>query len=553
MNRTVLFLYGVLLSLAGRAVEPALAGGAPDFTGITAQNFFDKIPATRENGFGDYVMPKVDPAKAFIVDTDAVGGKPNDENPGTVERPFKTLTRAFREIKPGAVILLRKGTYPLEAGLTIDGAAGQKGSRQQPALVSSYPGETAVLVGSKPLTGWKKWEESNVYVHDLDAAIDKRTTVWVNGQILPSIRRHVLATTTNAPFKEASINPLDGALPVSEAGTWAFDGKRFFLRAPSDADPGKLRVEFDIAPHDGGSITLAQSESVIFHRLAFRRHAQAVLCVFSPYAVFRDCVFEDCLLGISFHGGDKAERGFVDRCLFYRNGDRTHGTPIYTTSPMTIRHSLFVDIGPMISVTAYTSKPDMFTGLQVVGNTFLHGGACITSTGKRSVIKNNIVFGSRFLSSAGSEAVIEDNLAVYDAKDLTDSPLTPRRDIGIRMYGRNSKLKNNTLIGFAQGCNIYKPEGDQKEPAPVEVSGNQFYKYDDYGLRIYDPENLRCDETLYAPATTNALPVYLTPDPKDHKHLTLAEWKAKGFDKKGRFEPGAKPSIPRVIQEAMTK
>jgi hypothetical protein len=529
-------------ALSGAATDVPLPPGTPDYTGICSTNFFERaaaIPST------DYAMPKVVVSNALIVASDG-----SDSAAGTVEKPFRTLGRAAKQIKPGTVILLRRGAYTLDSAVKLDGAAGQKGSREHPVLIASYPGELATLVGCAAVSNWTRLGETSVFYHDFTNAVEGPVAVWFNDKLLPSIRHHVYATTENPPFKEKNLLPLEGPSPLSASGTWAIEGKRLFLRAPGDSDPDQARVEISSPGKGNGSVTLARAEWVIFHRIAFRKHAQAALCSTSPYAIFRECLFENCSYAITFFGGDAAERGIVDGCMFHRIGNGAQGEAIYCTAPMTIRHSLFSDVGPLLSIAAYTSKNDAFSGLRVIGNTFLHGGACITSTGKGSLIQNNVALGSRFLSSAGSDAQIEGNVAVYDPRDLAEWPKTPRRNIGFRLYGRNAKVFNNTFVGFAQGGSIYKPEGGVGGPAPVEVRGNKFYGYTEYALRIHDPANLTCEQTLFAPASTNASAVYLTPDQQHKTHLSLAEWQTRGFDSNGVWKAGATISAPRVIQQA---
>jgi len=539
-----LALYGVAATLAAAEFKPA--AGVPDYAGVTYENFFEKVMPAATNPAGDYAAPALAPGKAFIVDADGIGGQPDDANAGTLDKPFRTLGRALREVKPGVTILLRRGLYPV-GGLVLDGAAGQKGTGEQPAVIGSFPGEIATLNNSPALTNWTQLKGTPVFVHELEAPLDRKSAVWVDGRLLPCERRLRKSMGEEAYAKDGSCKPMSAEMPVTLAGAWAADEKRLYLRAPKDADPRGLRVECNNGK--APSLALQKSAWVIFNRLAFSRHASAVVAFGSPYIVFRECRFDNSLYAVTYFGGDAAERGIVDRCMFYRNGDRTTGESIYTTSPMTVRHSLFVDLYPLISVCAYTSKADGFSGLRVIGNTFVNGGACITSTGRGALIKDNLALGSRFVSSAGSDAVIEGNLAVYDPSDMAMFPATPRRNIGMRMYvvGTNAHLLNNTFIGFEQGALINKPH---EGAAHVEIRGNQFHGFSDYALRVSDPAIMRCDDNLYAPAGSNASPVYLTPDQTNKVHLTFAEWRAKGFDGKSRQETVPAPEIPSVLRPA---
>lgn len=542
----------ILLAILSRTPQAAETKSPPstaDYTGVTAQNFLKKVSHESNNPFADYVLPKIDVNRALIVDAQGIGGRPSDTNSGTVQQPFKTLARAVREIKPGTTILLRGGVYSLETEIKIDGTAGQKGSLAEPVLISSYPGESAILTATTPLAKWSLLEGTNVYYHDFDKAPAEQLSVWVDDKQIPPIRRYLLNTTADGPFRDKTTKPVEGAIPVTAPGTWAIDGKRLYLRAVNDADPNKLRVETS----DTSGINLAQTTGIIFNRLTFRKHSQAVISYTSPHIIFRQCLFDNCSYAITYFGGDAAERGLVDECMFNRMGDGTRGTAIYTTSPMTIRNSFFRDTYPDLAITAYTSKPDMFTGLQVIGNTFIHGGACITSTGKGSVIRNNIALCSRFVSSAGADAVIEDNLAVYDPQDLAEFPQIPRRDVGFRLYGRNARLSRNSFIGYQQGGLVTMPEGADGEAVSVQLDSNAFYEYSDYALRVTGTQNLRSNHNFFAPQKPSTTTVYLTPDQQHKTELTLQQWQAKGFDLQSRLEPGKQPDIPTIIRQALAE
>jgi hypothetical protein len=235
--------------------------------------------------------------------------------------------------------------------------------------------------------------------------------------------------------------------------------------------------------------------------------------------------------------------------MFNRSGDRAMGSPIYVTCPAAIRQSLFCDNWPRISVVAYASKNDTFTGLRIEGNTFIHGGAVITSTGRASIIRNNVIHGSRAISSAGSDVVIEGNLAVYDPLDLAQFPRTVRRDVGFRLYGTNAALRNNTFVGFDEGGNVYAP----KDATPsVVVEGNRWFGYTRYALRIFTTQGLTCDGNQFSPAGQTEDVVYYTPTADDKTLLGLAQWRERGFGKTSRADPAAVVVLPRVLQEAQT-
>jgi hypothetical protein len=67
----------------------------------------------------------------------------NDSNPGTEQRPFKTLTRAVNQAQPGDVIILRGGLY--EHASTISIGTSRNGTAAKPVTVTAYPGEQPIL------------------------------------------------------------------------------------------------------------------------------------------------------------------------------------------------------------------------------------------------------------------------------------------------------------------------------------------------------------------------------------------------------------------------
>ncbi len=66
----------------------------------------------------------------------------NDDNNGTLAKPFKTLQRALYEVSPGDIILIRGGIYDINVEVNVSGKP------DEPVIIKSYPGEKAVFDGS---------------------------------------------------------------------------------------------------------------------------------------------------------------------------------------------------------------------------------------------------------------------------------------------------------------------------------------------------------------------------------------------------------------------
>ena len=82
-----------------------------------------------------------------------------DDNPGTIDEPFKTLERArtaIRDLKnssglpeDGVVVWVREGVYERES--TFELSAEDSGEAGKPVVYRAYPGEEVRLVGAKKL------------------------------------------------------------------------------------------------------------------------------------------------------------------------------------------------------------------------------------------------------------------------------------------------------------------------------------------------------------------------------------------------------------------
>jgi len=90
-----------------------------------------------------------------------VSPRGGDSNPGTIEKPFKTLTHArdaVRAVKTRAqgpvTVILRGGTYYLAAPLRFDER--DSGTSAAPVTYRNHPGELPVLIGGAPVTGWRR-------------------------------------------------------------------------------------------------------------------------------------------------------------------------------------------------------------------------------------------------------------------------------------------------------------------------------------------------------------------------------------------------------------
>jgi len=88
----------------------------------------------------------------------------SDDNPGTEQKPFATIAEARDAVRhliaagleSDVKVCLRGGTYRLSEPLAF--SPEDSGTEKHAITYAAYPGETAVVSGGRPITGWKRGE-----------------------------------------------------------------------------------------------------------------------------------------------------------------------------------------------------------------------------------------------------------------------------------------------------------------------------------------------------------------------------------------------------------
>ncbi|MFC1677847.1 right-handed parallel beta-helix repeat-containing protein [Planctomycetota bacterium] len=91
-----------------------------------------------------------------------VAANGSDENPGTIDKPFKTIDKARIAVrgkisdglKNDVTVLLRGGTYQISEPIIFDQK--DSGSQQHSITYANYPGEEPIISGGKKIANWKK-------------------------------------------------------------------------------------------------------------------------------------------------------------------------------------------------------------------------------------------------------------------------------------------------------------------------------------------------------------------------------------------------------------
>ncbi|MEV1014070.1 RICIN domain-containing protein [Micromonospora sp. NPDC049801] len=123
------------------------------------------------------------PASAAVQETYYVAPDGNDSNAGTQASPFKTVQRARDVVRTvnanmsGDInVYLRGGRYPVTS--TVEFGASDSGTNGYRISYAAYPGETPILDGGVPVTGWTQ-HSGNIWKAPLDRSTKLRT-LYVN-------------------------------------------------------------------------------------------------------------------------------------------------------------------------------------------------------------------------------------------------------------------------------------------------------------------------------------------------------------------------------------
>src|SRR6266545_4765799 len=97
----------------------------------------------------------LDKGPAYFVDP----GKGNDKQNGAQTTPWKTVSHAVKQLKPGDTLYLRGGTYYESVTVAVSGTA------EKPITIRSFPGELAILDGGirdfyeDPASAWEPYPQ----------------------------------------------------------------------------------------------------------------------------------------------------------------------------------------------------------------------------------------------------------------------------------------------------------------------------------------------------------------------------------------------------------
>ena len=126
----------------------------------------------------------------------------NDNNPGTLEKPFKTISKAAAILKAGDACYIREGTYRE----TVKPA--NSGTADAPILFSAYNNEKVVISGADVISSAFKVYEGKIYTTDVSDSLGVgKDQIFVDGDVVIEARYPNEDVRSVSPVK-ASYSPL---------------------------------------------------------------------------------------------------------------------------------------------------------------------------------------------------------------------------------------------------------------------------------------------------------------------------------------------------------
>ena len=175
--------------------------------------------------------------------------KASDDNPGTEAAPWKTITRALKELKAGDTLYVRKGVYREELILprkdwnwkgVVRPAFRSGASYAKMISIVAWPGDEVVIQGSDVVTGWKPFK-GKIYVRENWPVNTQQ--VFCDGVLLQQI-----AGTMPKMLMDVWKGRKGEGLKDMEAGSFFYDlkDKKLYVWLPDGSDPARHAMEVSV-------------------------------------------------------------------------------------------------------------------------------------------------------------------------------------------------------------------------------------------------------------------------------------------------------------------
>lgn len=272
----------------------------------------------------------------------------NDANPGTTERPLKTINRAAQLVQPGDIVIVKAGIYREHVRLTQSGKLGA------PILFVADPIGSVVITGADIIFGWEQigddepiyrvpWKHRFVINVRPDGSLvehhpdDEEHKLWgraelvvVDGKLcLPALTLDDLRKAWNSHFKAIKNGKPSPVLqmPLPNlgglfAGMFCADTKNgwLYLWLSDGSDPNTHTVEaatrsalFGLSPWENREgVRFIHVRGFVFrHAATFPQ--RAAVWLHGSDNLLEDCIVEEMAgSGVSVHG--TMRRCIIRRC-----------------------------------------------------------------------------------------------------------------------------------------------------------------------------------------------------------------------------------------------
>jgi len=236
----------------------------------------------------------------------------SNENPGTADQPFKSISRAATQVKPGDRVVIEDGVYRECVRVETSGTA------DQPIIFEAAPMANVVVTGAEQITEWQREEgEENVF----STSWPHEFVSWSTRHAHPDDDYHLMIG--RAEQIHVDNYPLVQVLSRDKLsrGTFYVDlaGKRLYIQDRTGMDILKQRAVVEASVRQ--QLFVCQASYVHVKGLRFRFAAnQAQMGAVSlegDYNLLEDCVAEHMnSTGAVFVGTGVTAR----RCVFRHNG-----------------------------------------------------------------------------------------------------------------------------------------------------------------------------------------------------------------------------------------
>ena len=235
-----------------------------------------------------------------------------DTNPGTAERPFRTISKATKLVKPGDRVLVHSGVY--REAITVE----TSGTTDQPIVFEAAPASHVTVTGAERITEWRR-EESEGKV--FSTRWPYRFIPWNRKGHHPSDDYHQMI----GRCEQVHINdyPLLQVFDRSKLSRGTFyvdlEDKRLYVweRANRAVGTGDVTVEASVR----GLLWECTGDYVHLRGLRFRYAAnpaqKAAVRILGNHSLVEACIIERMNALGAVLGG---KHNVIRRCVFQDNG-----------------------------------------------------------------------------------------------------------------------------------------------------------------------------------------------------------------------------------------